>query len=121
MNSPIISKILCPKCGSSTTFIERDYSTKERILSCFMCGMRAYGDIEIHKILLPQIEAAREKVSFPSPSSDHKYVERLCNWKDCNKDSGSRRRARANSKYCSRDCSNKNARYRYLERKKIGG
>ena len=113
MSDPIISKILCPKCGSSTTFIERDYATKERILSCFMCGMRAYGDIEIQKILLPQIEAAKEK--------QLKRVQRLCSWKDCNKDNGSRRKARTNSKYCSRDCSNKNARYRYLERKKIGG
>ncbi|MCB9741590.1 MAG: hypothetical protein H6740_03180 [Alphaproteobacteria bacterium] len=36
----------------------------------------------------------------------------MCAWKDCDKV------ARPGSKYCSRNCSNKNARYRHRLRKR---
>ena len=41
----------------------------------------------------------------------------LCAWFQCNKGSnGTRAFARKNSKYCSRDCSNRNARWRHKNR-----
>ena len=42
----------------------------------------------------------------------------LCAWFKCDKDNGSPAKARNQSKYCSRDCSNRNARYRMKQRKK---
>ena len=42
----------------------------------------------------------------------------LCAWFKCDKDNGKPAKARNQSKYCSRDCSNRNARYRMKQRKK---
>ena len=43
----------------------------------------------------------------------------LCAWFKCEKGpNGTRARVRTNSKYCSRDCSNRNARWRHKQRKK---
>ena len=45
--------------------------------------------------------------------------ENLCAWFKCDKGpNGSRAKVRLNSKYCSRDCSNRNARWRHKQRKK---
>ena len=41
-----------------------------------------------------------------------------CAWFKCDKDNGKPAKARNQSKYCSRDCSNRNARYRMKQRKK---
>ncbi len=54
---------------------------------------------------------ASEAAAEPARSKDGTPI---CGWKDCNNP------ARPNSKYCSRDCSNKNARYRYKRRKGRG-
>ena len=43
---------------------------------------------------------------------------RLCDWFKCDKDNGRPALARPKSKYCSKDCSNKNARWRHKQRKK---
>jgi len=44
-------------------------------------------------------------------------VQNLCAWENCDKGlNGVPEFARRNSKYCSRDCSNKNARSRYKKR-----
>ena len=43
---------------------------------------------------------------------------RLCAWFKCDKDNGRPAIARPKSKYCSKDCSNKNARWRHKQRKK---
>jgi len=43
----------------------------------------------------------------------------LCAWFKCEKgENGGRAVVRSNSKYCSRDCSNRNARWRHKQRKK---
>ena len=42
----------------------------------------------------------------------------LCAWFKCDKDNGERSKARNQSKYCSRDCSNRNARFRMKQRQK---
>ena len=43
----------------------------------------------------------------------------LCAWFKCEKgENGGRAKVRSNSKYCSRDCSNRNARWRHKQRKK---
>jgi hypothetical protein len=42
----------------------------------------------------------------------------LCAWFKCDKDNGKPAKARNQSKYCSRDCSNRNARFRMKQRKK---
>ena len=41
-----------------------------------------------------------------------------CAWKNCNKDNGNQAKRRERSKYCSTDCKNRNARWRYNEKKK---
>ena len=43
---------------------------------------------------------------------------KLCDWFKCDKDNGKPALARPKSKYCSKDCSNKNARWRHKQRKK---
>ena len=45
----------------------------------------------------------------------------LCDWFKCDKDNGQPAIARPKSKYCSKDCSNKNARWRHKQRKKTQG
>ena len=51
----------------------------------------------------------------PAPSAD----VALCSWFKCDKGSDSGPAiARARSKYCSKDCSNKNARHRYKTKQK---
>ena len=42
----------------------------------------------------------------------------LCAWFKCDKDNEKPAKARNQSKYCSRDCSNRNARFRMKQRKK---
>ena len=43
----------------------------------------------------------------------------LCSWFKCTKGvNETRAKVRTNSKYCSRDCSNRNARWRHKQRKK---
>ena len=45
-------------------------------------------------------------------------VADLCSWKDCDKgEDGGAAPRKKRSKYCSRDCSNKNARWRHKQRK----
>ena len=77
---------------------------------------------------------AEEKTSIP-PKKEVRIVEEkktearkeplevnkdsLCAWKDCDKGENSGPAIRkSRSKYCSRDCSNKNARWRHKQRKK---
>ena len=46
------------------------------------------------------------RAEFPAPTA--------CAWKDCDKPAAGR------SKYCSRECSNKNARWRHRQRRRAG-
>lgn len=60
-----------------------------------------------------EVPAEVEPVVETSPESAEAAPARgpnMCSWKDCGKP------ARPNSKYCSRNCSNKNARYRHRQR-----
>ena len=82
-------RLPCPKCKSHSTFIEIE---REPVFSCYMCGFRIYGKERIYK----QIDA---------------FIESRCAWGPCNNDK------RPNSKYCSKQCSNKNARHRHKLRK----
>ncbi len=43
----------------------------------------------------------------------------LCAWEGCNKDNGKPLPRRVNSKYCSTDCKNRNARHRYNMKKRL--
>ena len=55
----------------------------------------------------------------PKPSPDVVKDAKLCAWMECSKGvGGGRAPARKNSKYCSRDCSNRFARWRHKNRKK---
>ena len=69
---------------------------------------------------LPKEETKKTKKST-TKESKVLTVERnpaLCAWFKCDKDNGKPAKARNQSKYCSRDCSNRNARYRMKQRKK---
>jgi len=57
-----------------------------------------------------QIEFIEAASRLKGPTPRPKGV--TCAWKECGA------RSRTNSKYCSRDCSNKNARWRHRQRKK---
>lgn len=75
--------------------------------SCVMCGKtRSRSDyrIELEKLRLtaPPVEEAPPD---PPPAT-------TCAWTDCENP------PRANSKYCSRNCSNKSARWRHAQRTK---
>ncbi|MCB9764272.1 MAG: hypothetical protein H6739_31155 [Alphaproteobacteria bacterium] len=63
----------------------------------------------------PSENARPEKIEepvAPPPPPEPEPEQEMCAWKDCGKP------ARPGSKYCSRNCSNKNARYRHRLRKR---
>ena len=67
-------------------------------------------------------KAARQTPATPvttaAPATPSKEIV-LCSWFKCDKGAdGGPAPARARSKYCSKDCSNKNARYRYKTKQK---
>ena len=72
---------------------------------------------EVIKVVAPQRPAATESAPevhaspLRSPRPSVFVGAKPCAWKDCH------RTARANSMYCSRKCSNKNARWRHKQRK----
>ena len=59
--------------------------------------------------MLQFVEAEKDRLAL--------QVER-CAWRDCNKDNGKPAGRREKSKYCSLDCKNRNARWRYKLKKK---
>ena len=67
----------------------------------------------------------KEKTTVVSKKKTEAKVEaqvidsdKLCVWINCDKgENGGRSIRKARSKYCSRDCSNKNARWRHKQRK----
>ena len=80
-------------------------------------------DIETSQSISKEgIKTKSTKKSSTAPKdSTPLTVERnpsLCAWFKCDKDNGKPAKARNQSKYCSRDCSNRNARYRMKQRKK---
>ena len=67
-----------------------------------------------------EAKPAPKKAEPAAPASDEPIPEdELCSWHQCDKGPGeTRNRTRPGSKYCSRDCSNKNARWRHKQRRK---
>jgi hypothetical protein len=122
--------IFCPKCGSPNTWIETDSDAQSimlpsstPILRC-RCGLASYGQGALNEAIRDSLaRTEREKlekvkvvVAIPAPPVKLSIVlntetvpieEGICALSSCEKDS------RPKSKYCSRDCSNKNARARY--------
>lgn len=61
----------------------------------------------------PSVTRAKKKAPTPVPAVE------LCNWFKCDKgENGDPAPSRPRSKYCSKDCSNKNARHRYKTKQK---
>lgn len=99
---------------------------------CFFSGC-----VSVRPKNRPSLEDAKkdEKVVVSAKKEDVRIVEEkkietktdiqetdrddLCSWKDCDKGpNGGIAIRKSRSKYCSRDCSNKNARWRHKQRKK---
>ena len=80
-------------------------------LKCWLCGDERpeVGDIPSPN---PRLVILK-KVDYSLEETDSFSKLNFCEWGDCLELS------RPNSKYCSRDCSNKNARKRYADRKKV--
>jgi hypothetical protein len=68
----------------------------------------------------PKMQSDRKQDSKTKSSSSIPIEQdsNLCAWFKCDKDNGERSKARNQSKYCSRDCSNRNARFRMKQRQK---
>lgn len=66
-------------------------------------------------VALAEAIQARAAANVKAPAPGATAEVRLCAWNGCGKP------ARPNSKYCSRNCSNKNARARHAARKKTTG
>ena len=76
-------------------------------MKCWLCGDERPEIMDVVFDLPIKTEKAKEVLAV---ARDIFY----CDWDGC------RNLPRDRSKYCSRDCSNKNARKRYSERKKLG-
>ena len=132
-------KMQCPKCGSSSLYLEEDQKAfigdgRHQVqLHCYMCGKVIYGQDSIESEYKKQRTlwlSANNSTDgdSPSPVNDKEPAAPTaqagdasskeggessmpqCAWRLCEKV------ARPRSKYCSRNCSNKNARSRYSRR-----
>ena len=133
-------KMHCPKCNSNSLFLEEDQKAfvgggRHQVqLHCYMCGKVIYGQeaieaeynkqmavwAETHQSEAPAATAqARDESGTETPEEASPGTETQtaassgqpeCAWAECDKP------ARLRSKYCSRNCSNKNARSRYSRR-----
>ena len=136
-------RISCPKCQSTNTHIEQDRKFNQlspHIFVCYRCGHRIYGQPAIEFIARPQydeykknlkrIEKERREVELQAAFLEEQRKKKenevylrcltnLCSWKECDKGHSGPANSRANSKYCSRDCSNRNARALHKERKAL--
>jgi len=139
----------CPKCDSTNISIREArismFGGSEKEFHCHMCGKVIYGAAKIEEEYNHQVQAFRARMEQDQKQrqaeEDAKREQALlevkrkiltekakraalatpkvvvqtpaCAWKDCSNPS------RKNSKYCSRDCSNKNARHRHRLRKQV--
>ena len=120
----------CPKCGSSHVTIDADrHSTygdnAHHYIKCTICAWMLYGDENIRREVdrqqavteRRQLESYRLRTEQPERADEGEDRGATCAWEGCTNPQ------RPNSKYCSRECSNKNARARYksrMENKKAG-
>jgi len=113
----------CPKCGSSHVTINADRHTTygdnpNHYIKCTICAWMLYGDEQI-RVEVDRQQAVTERRQMESfrlrtQVEEHIHEETdgaRCSWAGCGNP------PRPNSKYCSRECSNKNARQRYKKRK----
>jgi len=133
----------CPKCGSASTWLESDTRALKAVLRC-SCGLFSYlsetailqaqGDHELQQERKAvEARAAREAEKARRLEAERRLEEKrekrrardlarkerelklvqgsLCSWVECSN------QKRENSIYCSRGCSNKNARARHQARK----
>lgn len=130
----------CSNCGSTDVEIYKDRNGYGKdYLNC-RCGWQYYGLEKIaalyreqkddydqrsaQDLILARKEArrARERAAKIAKERQAKVIElssKLCAWGSCDKGTrGGRAVKRESSKYCSRDCSNRNARHRYRLRAK---
>ena len=129
-------RLMCPKCGSSDAYVERNGTGTLPVLRC-RCGLFMYGvtsaDLEAYKAPprpapRPPLLCVVKATPAPAPKMGGKVAKKVkplpkpfklsvapgvldCAWVDCAAP------ARPSSKYCSRDCSNRNARRRHAARK----
>ncbi|MCB9663640.1 MAG: hypothetical protein H6732_05990 [Alphaproteobacteria bacterium] len=130
-----VSPVSCPTCGGHDVVVFRQPSSKFSgggavpSMRCRACGFRASGSAcppEARALLEGGLPAQRPVpyVTWrpaPQPVRRAPAVPRVqapvepegpcCAWRECSEP------ARDGSKYCSRECSNKNARARYAKRK----
>lgn len=137
----------CPKCGSTGTWLESDTRVLKAILRC-ACGLynyltesallQAQGDYELQQERKDlEARAAREAERARTLEAERRLEEQrekrrvrdlarkerelklvqgnLCSWAECGN------QKRENSIYCSRGCSNKNARARHAAKKAAEG
>lgn len=96
------------------------YETQGRKLKAAARRIRAQAREREALLLLQSVKAEPVKVPVPvkvklvPPPPEPEPIPRDCVWDGCSSP------ARPNSKYCSRDCSNKNARWQHKQRKKMG-
>ena len=138
----------CPKCGSANTWLESDSRVLKAVLRC-ACGLHNYlsegallaaqedfvaqqrqklleakASSEAEQARVREEERRKEEEREKRRARDRARKERElalvpeippCAWQDCQSPKGD------NSIYCSRDCSNKNARARHAARKAAEG
>ena len=129
----------CPKCEATDTDMYRDRTVSpqgwphDAVFHCRCCGHRLFGSTAVNytdKLLVEHqeevrkaAEAAKKAAEEARKEAARREAERkrrealvmvrtrpVCAWDPCSEPS------RPNSKYCSRNCSNKNARARHKAR-----
>ena len=99
--------IKCSKCGSMTWIDRDDASGGQPVMRC-RCGLYVYGESAVRSAVMAYREEAENSREVERQSV---VVSVHCSWDTCSK------MKRKNSKYCSRDCSNRNARARHAARR----
>ena len=119
----------CPKCASTAVSMERDPRWSGRgwpndaLFRCTTCGHRLYGKAALAHTTLEQerheseetrraqeAEAERQRKEEARLRRERRVISFQCAWGGCLLP------RREKSIYCSRDCSNKNARARHAAR-----
>ena len=123
----------CPKCESTAVSMERDPKWSgmgwphDALFHCFTCGHRLYGKSAVAHTTLEQAkheadetrraqeaaaksERQRQRKEEARLRRERKVISFQCAWGECHLP------RREKSIYCSRDCSNKNARARHASR-----
>lgn len=135
----------CPKCGHRPLSIERDNRARVDIVSCYICGWNVYGKANIEKMVREQlgsfkpaappkertwsdsplraheVRRARRAEKRGTPKGDEAVPEGwpTCSWKHCTNPTKKTKTGKP-LKYCSRECSLKNAHQRHRDRKRNG-